>query len=258
MRLRSNLLILQARMGSTRLPGKVMKAIAGRPLIRYQIDRIRESKYLNEMIVAIPKGREDDILYDYLSSLCVTTSRGDLYDVLSRFEEAVMNSSAEVIIRSTADCPLFMSDILDEMLEEFDSSDLDYMSNAIVPTFPDGLDIEIFTREAFLTLAKSKLTSEQREHVTLGFYDGTYNFKVKNFENCTNLSSERWTVDYIEDFEFISEVFTKTHAYVNLTDVLVLLSENPSLRNAMPGNLRNISLKKGISDEQVNEIREFN
>ena len=156
-------------MGSTRLPGKVMKVISGQPLIKYQIDRIKRSKYLDEMIVAIPKGREDDILYDYLSSVCVTTSRGDLYDVLSRFEGVVMNSSAEVVIRSTADCPLFMSDILDDMLEEFESLDLDYMSNAIVPTFPDGLDIEIFTREAFLMLAKSKLTSEQREHVTLGF-----------------------------------------------------------------------------------------
>jgi spore coat polysaccharide biosynthesis protein SpsF len=237
-------------MGSSRLPGKVMKEILGEPLIKYQLDRIKKSKYLDELVVAIPTGTEDEELSDYLSSEGITTFRGDLNDVLSRFERVISNSTAEVIIRSTADCPLFMSEILDEMLEEFETTNLDYLSNAIVPTYPDGLDIEIFTRDAFLSLVNSELTQLQREHVTMGFYDGTHDYKIKNFENSKNLSSERWTVDYQEDFEFISEVFIKNHKHINFTEVLDFLWENPGIRNAKPGTFRNISLEKGLHNEQ--------
>lgn len=227
-----------------------MKEILGQPLIKYQLDRIKKSKYLDELVVAIPTGAEDEELSSYLSSEGITTFRGELNDVLSRFEGVISNSTAEVIIRSTADCPLFMSEILDEMLEEFETTNLDYLSNAIVPTYPDGLDIEIFTRDAFLSLANSELTLMQREHVTLGFYDGTHDYKIKNFENIENLSSERWTVDYEEDFEFISEVFIKNHKHVNFVEVLDFLRENPRIRNAKPSTFRNISLEKGFYNEK--------
>jgi spore coat polysaccharide biosynthesis protein SpsF (cytidylyltransferase family) len=201
-------------------------------------------------VVAIPTGIEDDDLYNYLCSERITTFRGNLNDVFSRFEDVISNTAAEVIIRSTADCPLFMSEILDLMLDEFETTDLDYLSNAILPTYPDGLDIEIFTRDAFLSLANSELTLMQREHVTLGFYDGTHDFKIKNFENSKDLSFERWTVDYQEDFDFISEVFIKTHKHVSFTGVLDFLRENPVIRNAKPSTFRNISLEKGLYDEE--------
>ena len=248
--MRNNILILQARLGSTRFPGKVLKEIAGRPLIEYQINRIRASKYLSKLIVAIPSGEQDDLLESFLLNIGVEVYRGELDDVFSRFQGAISDSSAEIVIRSTADCPLFMSSILDEMLEYFERTDVDYLSNAIIPTYPDGLDIEIFKKGAFESLSKSNLTKLQREHVTLGFYDGTHSFKVSNFRNEFDLSSERWTVDYEEDFRFIETIIEQTNPLVSLSEVLQYLESNPQVRNSKPSSYRNIALKGEISNEE--------
>ena len=210
----------------------------------YQINRINYSRHLNELVVAIPHGLEDDPLHEYLISQNIKVYRGSLNNVLSRFKEVISESEAEVIIRSTADCPLFMSEILDRMLVVFDDANVDYLSNAITPTFPDGLDIEIFSREAFVHLTKSELTPRQKEHVTLGFYDGTHNFITRNFHNIEDLSSERWTVDYLEDFEFVSKIFMKTNPQIDFEGVLDFLKENKTIRNSKPSSYRNIALMK--------------
>ena len=141
----------------------------------------------------------------------------------SRFKSAIDLYSAEVIVRATADCPLLMPELLDKMLLFFQENDFDYMSNSIKPSFPDGLDLEIFSRKAFNTLINLELTPQQREHVTLGFYDGSYEFKIFNFHNDIDLSSERWTVDYVEDFNFIAKIFEKTNPFVTFSEVLELL-----------------------------------
>jgi spore coat polysaccharide biosynthesis protein SpsF (cytidylyltransferase family) len=249
--IKSNLLVLQARIGSQRLPGKVMREILGKPLIKYQIDRMKKSKLLDDLVVAIPKGAHDDVLEDFLSSNSVTVYRGENYDVASRFKGAIDLYSAEVIVRSTADCPLFMPELLDKMLLFFQENELDYMSNAIKPSYPDGLDIEIFSRKAFNTLINLELTLQQREHVTLGFYDGSYDFKIFNFANDIDLSSERWTVDYIEDFNFIAKIFEKTNPFVTFNEVLVLLENHPELKNEKTSEFRNIQLKGIIINEKV-------
>ena len=235
-------MILQARIGSSRLPGKVLKQIAGRPLIQFQINRIRKSKLLNNLVVAIPIETENDSLERYLSSENIEVYRGAENDVMSRFEGVISKTTAEVIIRSTADCPLFMPEILDEMLGTFYQSDLDYLSNSISPTYPDGLDIEIFSKNAFNILLKTNPSKLQREHVTLGFYDGTNSFKTQNFTNKIDLSKERWTVDYQEDFDFVKKIFEKSGQHVTFHEVLQLLEDYPEIRNSKTSEFRNIAL----------------
>ena len=241
--IKSNLLVLQARVGSQRLPGKVMREILGKPLIKYQIDRIKKSKFLDDLVVAIPIGAQDDLLEDFLKSNSINVYRGENNDVAFRFKGAIDLYSAEVIVRSTADCPLFMPELLDKMLLFFQENDLDYMSNAIKPSYPDGLDLEIFSRKAFNTLINLELSPQQREHVTLGFYDGSFAFKIFNFPNDIDLSSERWTVDYIEDFYFIAKIFEKTNPFVTFNEILELLENNPELKNERSSEFRNIQLK---------------
>ena len=215
----------------------------------YQIERIQHSKLLEEFIVAIPESNEDDELNQYLKDNDVNVSRGSLNDVFSRFSKVIEKSNAEVIIRSTADCPLFMPEILDQMLERFFISKCDYMSNSLKPSFPDGLDIEIFTKSAFFRLAESELSDLQKEHVTLAFYDGTRNFKVCNFPNEVDLSSQRWTVDYIEDFEFVDRIYQKFNTKTSMKQLVDFLESNPSFSNSRTNEYRNIALQGVINAE---------
>ncbi len=243
--MKNNLLILQARLGSKRLPSKVLREVKGKPLILHQIERIRSSRLLNNLVVAIPTGAQDDLLANCLEDAGVSFHRGDEHDVFSRFEEVIAHHSAEVLIRSTADCPLFMSELLDDMLEIFEQADADYLSNCLPPTFPDGLDIEIFRRDSFHRLGKEKLTPKQREHVTLGFYDHNSTFKTMNFKNSFDLSHERWTVDYIEDFQFIEQILNSISPSATFSEVLSFLRRNPQVKNLKSGSFRNISLMEG-------------
>ena len=143
-----------------------------------------------------------------------------------------------------------MPEILDEMLGTFYQSDLDYLSNSISQTYPDGLDIEIFSKNAFNILLRTNPSKLQREHVTLGFYDGTHSFKVSNFRNEFDLSSERWTVDYEEDFRFIETIIEQTNPLVSLSEVLQYLESNPQVRNSQPSSYRNIAIKGEIPNEE--------
>ena len=215
----------------------------------YQIERIQQSKLLEDFIVAIPESSEDDELYQFLKKNDIKVSRGNLNDVFSRFNKVIEKSNADVIIRSTADCPLFMSEILDQMLEKFYVSKCDYMSNSLKPSFPDGLDIEIFTRTAFLHLAQTKLSDLQREHVTLAFYDGTHEFNICNFANEVDLSSQRWTVDYIEDFEFVDRIYSKFSTKTSMKQLIDFLESNPSYLNSRSNEYRNISLRGALNAE---------
>ena len=245
---KSNLLVLQARLGSKRLPGKVLLEVAGKPLILHQIERIRCSKLLDQMVVAIPLGEQDDLLATCLQDFRVPFFRGDELNVFSRFQASIKEYSADVIVRSTADCPLFMAELLDQMLLLFDKSDVDYLSNCLPPTFPDGLDIEIFSRKSFESLNSKELSSKQKEHVTLAYYDNSNTFKTLNFPNEHDLSHERWSVDYIEDFRFIEQIMSSINPLSKFDEVLQFLKQNPTVRNSKSGNFRNIALLEDNPD----------
>ena len=242
----NELVILQARMESTRLPGKVMMPICGKPMIELQITRILRSKLISDLVVAIPDTAENDVLSDHLEKLNVKVFRGSHQNVYERYIDTSRKYPSKSIIRLTADCPLVMPDLLDEMVEHFNSIKTDYLSNGLTETFPDGLDIEVFKTETLISLQRFKLNQQEKEFVTLGLYKRPENFVLEKFESKTFLGNERWTVDYPEDFEFVTKVFRYFEHNIsgfNTQDVLSYIDLDPSNKNQKPPKYRNIALK---------------
>ena len=245
------LAIIQARMSSSRLPGKVLLDLNGEPMILRIVDRLKKALTVDEIIVATSLDESDNQLFEFLHSKKIECFRGDLEDVLSRFMGVLNRSDAEVVIRITADCPLVMPKLVDQMVNDFLRLGLDYLSNTITPTFPDGLDVEIFTKEALLRLNALSLSSQEREHVTLGIRNRPEQFTLSNFVGKTDLSSLRWTVDYEEDFIFISEVyshFEKRESDFEYDEVLHLLEKAGLKPSSISPSRRNEALLKPIEE----------
>jgi len=231
-----NLVVLQARMSSTRLPGKVMAQINGHPMIYWEISRISKAKLVNKIIVAISDQSSDDILADYLDSIHQEYIRGSLDNVLSRYVKAEEIYNPSAIIRLTADCPLVMPELIDQYLEIFHKEDLEYLSNTIELSYPDGLDIEIIAPGIFKKLLEFSLSKEEKEHVTLGIYSRKDKFRTYNVSNKTNISQFRWTVDTSDDLAFVKSIYAHFESKeINFTfeDVLKLVKENPNLNRIM-------------------------
>ena len=242
----NNLLILQARTSSTRLPGKVLAPINGTPMILIQLSRLLRSRKVDNIIVATSHDVSDDKLFEILQKNHIKVFRGSLDNVYERFLEASNLFNCEVIIRITGDCPLVMPEIIDELVEKFKELGVDYLSNTLQPTFPDGLDVEIFSRKALLRLREFELTLDEVEHVTLGIYQRPDVFNIASHENSTDLSNKRWTVDYPEDLAFVRRVFEHflgREADFGLSDLNELLSMHPELENTKSSSFRNIALK---------------
>ena len=227
-----NLVVLQARMSSTRLPGKVMSQINGHPMIYWEISRISKAKLVNKTVVAISDQSSDDILANYLESIHQEYIRGSLDNVLGRYVKAEENYNPSAIIRLTADCPLVMPELIDQYLEIFHKSDFDYLSNTLVLSYPDGLDIEIIKPGIFKKLLEFNLSEEEKEHVTLGIYSRKDKFRTHNVSNKTNISDFRWTVDTSDDLAFVKSIYAHFESKeMNFTfeDVLKYVKDNPNL-----------------------------
>lgn len=234
-------------MTSTRLPGKVMMDLDGIPMIGYQLKRVLKSPLVNKVVVATSTDESDDPLVAYLDTISQEVVRGSLNDVLKRFLMVLEIYNPPYFVRITGDCPLVMPDLLNSMISEFESSSLDYLSNALNPSFPDGLDIEIVKTSALRRLDLMQLSEPEREHVTLGLYFRPKDFKLKNYDYSLDLSRERWTVDYPEDLEFIRRVVKYENALneiMSLEDVLKFLKDFPELRNKVSSDLRNEAIKE--------------
>ena len=248
-----NLVILQARMSSTRLPGKVLQEINGIPLIEFQINRIRQSR-LENIIVATTTDASDNILVHYLDSIGIESWRGPLHDVAARFHEVVKEFKPDSFLRLTADCPLVMPELLDEMVDSFEKQSIDYLCNTNPPSYPDGLDIEIVRTTAFLDLIQHELTNSEREHVTLGLRSERRNYKRQNFRNDKDLSSLRWTVDYPDDLDHLRKLmafFRGREATFSFRDLLLLIGSHKDLADTRENRLRNIALSQESAEPGV-------
>ena len=231
-----NLVVLQARMSSTRLPGKVMSQINGHPMIYWEISRISKAKLVNKTVVAISDQSSDDILANYLESIHQEYIRGSLDNVLGRYVKAEENYNPSAIIRLTADCPLVMPELIDQYLEVFHKEDFEYLSNTLELSYPDGLDIEIIKPGIFKKLLEFNLSEEEKEHVTLGIYSRKDKFRTHNVSNKTNISDFRWTVDTLDDLVFVKSVYAHFESKeMNFTfeDVLKYVTDNPNLNRIM-------------------------
>jgi spore coat polysaccharide biosynthesis protein SpsF (cytidylyltransferase family) len=245
------IVLLQARMSSSRLPGKVLKELNGKPMIHRQLQRIQQSQELDGIVVATSSDSSDDELEIYIKNLGFSVTRGSLDNVYERFANNVLNfPENSIVVRLTGDCPLVMPKIIDHAIQMFRKSDVDYLSNTIIPTYPDGLDVEVFRSGAFLNLANLDLTVAEKEHATLAFHRESLKSKSLNFCSPRDYSKLRWTVDYQEDFDFVTRVYQafagREHLF-EFEEVLQFLALNPQLDQVLNGTLRNQALK--ISQE---------
>ncbi len=261
--------LVQARMGSSRLPHKVMKPIQGIPMIELLLRRLSEARELNDIVVATSVEPANKALVEHVTGKGYKVFEGSEHDVLDRFYKAAIRAKADIIVRITADCPLIDPVLVDQQVREFlKRGDLDYMANALPPSYPDGLDTEVFTFKALENAALNATKPLDREHVTPYIYRSG-NFRIANLPYHEDHSHERWTVDQQEDFEVIDNIYGHflpvTSTGFSWLDVLKLKKEQPHLfypnkkimRNEgfMIGKFKEIVLRNVVNFKASDEYR---
>jgi len=224
--------IIQARMGSTRLPGKVMADVAGRPLIDHVVKRAQQAQRLDLVTVATSDRLTDDIVAHFCAERDVPYFRGSEEDVLDRYYQAARCFSADVIVRLTADCPLLDPEVIDRVVQFFQRDAYDYVSNNIERTYPVGLDTEIFQRSALERAWGDACLRSEREHVTPYICKYPNLFHLANVKHYSNLSKFRWTVDLPQDLEFVRRVYgyLGPNPTFGMEEILRLLRSHPELQ----------------------------
>jgi spore coat polysaccharide biosynthesis protein SpsF len=223
--------IVQARVGSTRLPGKVLKPIRGRPMLSYQLERLRAARRLERIVVATTTSDADDAIVDLCLREGVECTRGSEQDVLSRYAQAAVKVGATVVVRATSDCPLIDPDLVDFAIGEYLAGGVDYVSNMLVPTWPYGMAIEVFSVAVLLEADRESRLPAEREHVTPFIYWRPDRYRIKSLVRQPDLSFHRWTVDVPEDFDLVSRILGElypTNPRFTLQDVLGLLERHPT------------------------------
>ena len=228
--------IIQARTGSTRLPGKVMKELCGKTILAHDIERVSQAKLVDEIIIATTTHDSDDVIVQEAERLGVKVFRGSEDDVLSRYYFAAKEAGADVVVRITSDCPLIDPVILDDVIRVFLDGSYDIVTNAgndlSKRTFPRGLDAEVFSFEMLETAHLKAVETYQREHVTPYIYENAKS--VFYYQNDVDYSKYRWTLDTEEDWLLISAIYQRLyHREHNFyfKDILSVMEENPELYN---------------------------
>ncbi|MDR3511221.1 MAG: glycosyltransferase family protein [Caulobacteraceae bacterium] len=202
------LTVIQARMTSSRLPGKVMRPILDMPMMGRQIERLRRSQSLGQLVVATSVDPTDQVIADYCRELGCPTHRGPLLDVLGRYAEALAAfGPADHVVRLTADCPLADWTVIDDCIALHLASGADYTSNTVDRFFPRGLDVEVFRADLLPKIAAGATDPYDREHVTPFFYRNPDRFRIEQLVQEHYLAHLRWTVDRPDDFAFVTRVY---------------------------------------------------
>lgn len=224
--------IIQARQESTRLPGKVMMEVLDKPLLGYLIDRVKESKLVQEVIVATTEIESDDAIALFCAQQQIPCFRGSVEDVLARYLAAAQMTSADVIVRITGDCPLICPEVIDKVISRYLSHYpvVDYVSNTVKRTYPRGLDVEVFSYACLNTAAQKSTSPSEREHVTSYIRHHPESFNSESVVDSADHSHFRWTVDTPEDFQLISKLISTLYpqkSNFNLADLLQLMQRHP-------------------------------
>jgi spore coat polysaccharide biosynthesis protein SpsF (cytidylyltransferase family) len=246
--------IIQARMGSTRLPGKTLADIAGKPMLVRIIERTAAAKLIDDIVVATTTADEDDILVRFVekNSTC-KTYRGSASNVLDRYYQCARQYAADVVVRITADDPLKDAAIIDRAIELQQALPaIDYCSNTISPTYPEGLDVEVFSYQALAISHKEAALQSEMEHVTPFIYKHPERFGIREFKFERNLSDWRWTVDRPEDLRFANAVYTHFHdqPLVSYIDVIDWLDKNPLVREINADIVRREGYLKSLKSDE--------
>lgn len=231
---------VQARMSSTRLPNKVMKPIGTIPMIELLLTRLARAKEIDQIILVTSTDKKNIPLVEHVRNIGYICEQGSENDVLDRYLQAAEKHHADVLIRITGDCPLIDPLLVDEVVCGFKSANVDYFSNTDPPTYPDGLDIEVFTLKALQQASKETFNKFDREHVT-PYIRKSDKFKKGSLSHSKDLSSLRWTVDELPDFILIEKIFQHFYPRIDFTwnEVLALQSKQPELLSINQHFIRN-------------------
>lgn len=232
--------IVQARMGSTRFPGKVMKPVLGIPLIELLLGRLGKAAEVDHIVVATSDDPRNESLVRHVRSLDYEVYRGSEQDVLDRYYQAAIHARADIVVRITGDCPLVDPQLVDGAVAAFKAAGVDYACNCDPPTYPDGLDIEVFSFDALKRAWAEATRTPEREHVT-PYIRESGRFRTLPLTNTVDLSAERWTVDEPADFQVVQAVFEYFHPRRDFSwqEVLRLLASQPQLFAANRHAVRN-------------------
>jgi glutamate-1-semialdehyde aminotransferase/spore coat polysaccharide biosynthesis protein SpsF (cytidylyltransferase family) len=243
-----NLALIQARMGSSRLPGKTLAELAGRPMLWHVVNRVRRAERVDKVVVATTDQAADDPIAQFCEQQGIGCFRGSEQDVLDRFYQAAGTYGADVVIRITADCPLIDPSVVDKVLARFERGDCDYACNVLRYTYPDGLDTEVFSFVALERAWREARKLSEREHVTP--YLRTENFRNANVESEAPVSpwQYRWTVDHPADLEFVRKVYAafSGNGHFGFQDVFQLLRERPDLATIQEETITNEGYYKSL------------
>ena len=227
--------IIQARMGSSRLPGKVLMDIEGKPMLEWVVSRVRQAKRVHEVLVATTTDSSDDPVAEFCQDKSIPVYRGSTFDVLDRYYQAARQTQAEVVVRITADCPLIDPQEVDTLLAEFFERQVDFAANRLPPpwqrTFPIGLDTEIASFAALERAWKEASQKHDREHVMPYLYEVKGRFKIYYHNTSPDYGQLRWTVDTLKDLQAVRLIFSHLadKEHFNWHDVLDVVQQNPDL-----------------------------
>ncbi len=225
---------IEARMGSTRLPGKTMKEIVGKPMLELLIERLKRTKRIDEIVVATTTEPEDRVIAELAERIGVKCFRGSSEDVLDRVLRAAKTYQGDIIVEMTGDCPLLDPVLVDRIINIYLENTYDYVSNAIKRTYPRGLDTQVFSVNVLNEVSKLTNDPADRENVSLYIYEHPERYRLYNVEAPPEYRHPgyRWTVDSKEDFQFVKEVYENLY-YKNpdflAADIMKLLKEKPDL-----------------------------
>ncbi len=250
--------IIQARLGSTRLPGKVLFEVAGQPLIGLMLNRVKRCRTVDEIIVATGEGVENDAIEGVVASLGYPVFRGSENNVLARYARAANAFKADVVVRLTGDCPLMDPGVVDLLVRTRAEQDLDFCTNVLPPTWPDGLDVAVFTSRILTTADKEAEKPSEREHVVPWMWHqtplkGGTRFKGGNVPSPVDLSHHRWTIDEASDLLFLRALasFMGSEGLImaGYRDLLDVLQRNPRFREMNSGITRDEGYAKSLAQE---------
>ena len=200
--------IVQARMGSTRLPGKVLMDLGGEPVLCRVVNRLRRSTMFAEVVIATTDSMRDEVLDRFCREHRFSTFRGSEDDVLDRYYQAAVAYEADAVVRVTSDCPLIDPELVDQVIKKFLATNADYASNVLVRTYPRGLDCEVFTASSLERVWRTAIEPHRREHVTPFFYESPTLFRMASVTGEHDHSQYRWTLDTQEDLRLIRAIYS--------------------------------------------------
>ena len=244
--------VIQARLGSTRLPGKVLADLAGAPLLQRVIERVRRARRVDQVVVATTVRPEDAAVAALAEALGMRCTRGSETDVLARYLDAARQWPAERIVRITADCPLLDPAVVDDVIAASDDPAYDYVANINPPTFPDGLDVEVVRHDALVRAGAEATLRSEREHVTLHIRHHPERYRIRNVIQAPDRSSLRWTVDDPADLAFARAVYAALGTGEwGQREVVDLLARTPGLAGRADGAPRDEGLARSLLSDGV-------